>query len=377
MPGSVALDLVAQVMGWDGNGDPSVDEFAWLKMMSSIKYDGYADFRAGVRFLENLAVWLRQFPVAERQVAYDFFKRRLVYISPAELKCLIEIMVPEVVTPQLRREVAHLLGIKPYEVWKTKESAKAFQDALRRTLFVGMSDGSRIDMLRRANAGKISPEQIVAALIIDDAKWEDLGVELAKSLGSGQKFDRVYLIEDFTGSGTTFARYVDGKWKGKLHKFEERVKAAKRKLKGKFPLKDGYDIHIHHYISSHQASAALRANAETVKAKWKRRSFGDLVVSEGIRLPASLKLSEDTDAEMLRLCREYFDVGLDVKLAKHLLESNIDTVRFGYAACTLPLILDHNTPNNTIPLLWAETNGDKANAVHAMEPLFRRRDRHG
>lgn len=381
MPGNVALDLVAEVMGWDGSdGDPTVGEFAWLKMMSSIKYDGYADFRAGVRFLENLAIWLRQFPTREdRLTAYDFFKRRLVYISPAELKCLIEIFVPEVVTPQLRREVAHQRGIRPYEVWATPESAKRFQEALRSTLFVGMSDGSRIDMLRRANAGRISPEQIVAALIIDDAKWKSLGKELEKSLGAGRKFDRVYLIEDFTGSGTTFARKVGGEWKGKLHKFEERVKEAKSKLdpNDKFPLREGYDVHIHHYISSDQASIALRENVDAVKDEWKDRSFGNVYVSEGIRLPASLKLSDDQDAEMLRLCDTFFDSGLDRKLAEHLKESGIDTVRFGYARCALPLILDHNTPNNTIPLLWAETNGDPENGVHMMEPLFRRRDRHG
>ena len=42
--------------------------------------------------------------------------------------------------------------------------------------------------------------------------------------------------------------------------------------------------------------------------------------------------------------------------------------------CALPVVLEHNTPNNSIPLLWAETAG--ADGAHAMEPLFFRRDRH-
>jgi hypothetical protein len=46
--------------------------------------------------------------------------------------------------------------------------------------------------------------------------------------------------------------------------------------------------------------------------------------------------------------------------------------------CGLPLVLDHNTPNNSVALLWAETDGgDRDGAkVPAMRPLFRRRQRH-
>jgi hypothetical protein len=53
----------------------------------------------------------------------------------------------------------------------------------------------------------------------------------------------------------------------------------------------------------------------------------------------------------------------------------MDTMKLGYANCALPVVLEHNTPNNSFPLLWAETA--RANGAHAMEPLFFRRDRHG
>jgi hypothetical protein len=49
-------------------------------------------------------------------------------------------------------------------------------------------------------------------------------------------------------------------------------------------------------------------------------------------------------------------------------------MRLGYKECALPLILEHNTPNNSISLLWAETTG--AHGAHAMRPLFRRVTRH-
>jgi hypothetical protein len=59
---------------------------------------------------------------------------------------------------------------------------------------------------------------------------------------------------------------------------------------------------------------------------------------------------------------------------KHSEESEDPNMRRGYAQCSLCVILEHNTPNNSLPLFWAETDGN--NGQHAMRPLFRRRTRH-
>lgn len=49
MAGNVALELIAEVMRWDeDNASPSAAEFVWLRMMSAIKYDGYAAHAADV-----------------------------------------------------------------------------------------------------------------------------------------------------------------------------------------------------------------------------------------------------------------------------------------------------------------------------------------
>lgn len=92
-------------------------------------------------------------------------------------------------------------------------------------------------------------------------------------------------------------------------------------------------------------------------------------------LPAALKLSRPRDEAILALCDKYYDPGLDERLEKHLKQSGITTVKYGYADCVLPLILDHNTPNNSIALLWAQTTASAGR--HSMDPLFLRRDRHG
>lgn len=113
--------------------------------MAAVKYDGYADFAAGAGFLEALVDWMRQFDTPEdRIVAYRFVKKRLVYVSTAEMYRVVEAFLPEIVTPYLRQDVAQAHALASWQVWSADVSAKAFERRLRRCLFVGLSDGSAI-----------------------------------------------------------------------------------------------------------------------------------------------------------------------------------------------------------------------------------------
>jgi hypothetical protein len=384
MMNTLALNLVADVMKWDN--EVATREYGWLRFISSMKYDGYSDFRAGVRFLESLVSWLRHFAEADRPAAYTFVKERLVYISALEMQRVIETFIPETVTPYLRKSVAGELGVKPYEVWKTSAGAAAFTRRLRRCLFIGLSDGSRIDVLRRANAGRLSQEQVVPMMNVDIEKWKSLADDLKNELGSDARFNDVYLIDDFTASGTTFIRFPEGQPKGKLYKFENIVQHAKTHLQADFPLADNYTLHIHHYVSTTQAHDALVERVADAKEKLQHKSFGDAVITEGMLLPSDLTVAtidketraatpvRSSDGPIVDLCGRYYDDALFKRLEKHCREAGQTDMKFGYADCSLPLILEHNTPNNAIPLLWAETDGKLG---LPMQPLFFRRDRHG
>lgn len=380
---TLALNLIADVMDWDNA--VATREYAWLRLMSNVKYDGYSDFRSGIRFLESLATWLKQFEPADRAAAYQFVKDRMVYISAAEMQRVIELFVPETVIPYLRRVVADQFGIKPYDVWNSLESAQALDWRLRRCLFIGLSDGSRIDLLRRANTGRLSQEQIVPMMNIGFDKWEELSEDLRNLQGVDACFEDVYLIDDFTASGTTFVRQVNKKWKGKLVKFDRMIKDARERLTENFPVAKDYTLHIHHYVSTHQARRVLQERVDEAE-KWLACTFRSALITEGTMLPATLKMGEissgesemkatdDRDTPTISLCSRYYDPQLYRRLKKHCNEVGQTDMRYGYAHCALPLVLEHNTPNNTISLIWAETNGDPN---HAMRPLFRRRDRHG
>lgn len=381
-------------MGWKSDDAKTVEELRWLELMSTTKFDGYADFRAGVRFIENLAIWLQQFGSQnDRETAYQFVKNRLVYISPLELQKLIEAFVPECVLPRTRQRVANSRGVKPYEVWQDDLSAELFGIMLRRTLFVGMSDGSRIDALRRANYGRISNEQVVSSLEIDDTRWEKLGEKLCKQAWADQHeptFDQVCIVDDFTVSGTTFLRYSDGKWKGKLITFNDNVRKARKNLEAEnkeFPLAKKFKLHIHHYISSSQARETLETRVvEALKEipEDELEFEGEPIITEGLLLPSDIKVSEARDPDMIELCKNYYNHQLFLDLEGHCKEAGQSHMRYGYADCALPVIMDHNTPNNSLSLLWHQSekegdikdeNGNVAN--HPMRPLFYRRNRHG
>lgn len=395
MKNSLALNLIADVMGWEDVR--TTKEYDWLRLMAAVKYDGYADFAAGAGFIEALVGWLRQFRLTDRETAYTFVKQRLVFVSSAEMQRVIEAFIPETVTPYLRKAVAEEHGIQPFEVWADPVHSAAFYTRFRRCLFVGLSDGSRIDILRRSHSGLLSQEQVVPMMNVDLDKWESLGGDLSDELGEGAKFDDVYLIDDFTASGTTFIRIKDNKPKGKLPKFEKIVSDARMALGDKFPIADGYRLHIHHHISTQQARDALLERVETVVPMLPSTSFNaDVAITEGLLLPSGLplgKLDKDlspsgsvereavglretlaSDREIIELCEAYYDVGLFKKLETHCREAGLVTMCYGYGSCALPLVLEHNTPNNAVPLLWSEIGDQSAPRTRA---LFHRRDRHG
>jgi hypothetical protein len=83
------------------------------------------------------------------------------------------------------------------------------------------------------------------------------------------------------------------------------------------------------------------------------------------------------NADVIALTTKYYD---PVLRTEHTDVGGVTHLGLGYGGCALPLVLEHNTPNNSIALLWAETKGNKDASgvgVPAMRPLFRRRQRHG
>ena len=100
-------------------------------------------------------------------------------------------------------------------------------------------------------------------------------------------------------------------------------------------------------------------------------------MSFGTTLPPDLPINavKGRHEEFIKLAQTYYDPKLRTK---HTDVGGVTHLALGYGGCGLPLVLDHNTPNNAVALLWAETDGGDRDGVKvpAMRPLFRRRQRH-
>ncbi len=362
---NLALRVLSEIMRWDDSR--ARDEFSWLRLMSRLKYDSYRDYVAGARFIECLADWLQQFDQAEREVAYKFVRRTLVFIGPLEMAHLVEHTYPERVQKRLLASVAASMKIPTYLVWAQQEAYRRYKELLRRTLFLGLSDGARIDDFRRANAGVINNEQVVAMPQINDSKWKSLLEKLSADTQTSQaKFAFVYLIDDFMGSGTTLLRKSADSWDGKLVRFWEDTNKLPES-----PFAPDCILCVHHYIGTFEVKSKIEARLKEAIADLKDKiPLKKVEFSFGTVLPKDLPLDNNRHAEFLDLAKKYYDPSIETK---HTKLGGYD-VRLGFGQCGLPLVLEHNTPNNSMALLWADTKGE--GDTHSMRPLFRRKQRH-
>lgn len=375
----LGLKILSKVMEWDD--EQAIQEFRWLTFMAAYKYDSYRDYLAGARFIESLITWLQQFSEGERSIAYAFVKENLIYFSVPEMNRLVEKFFPEFVQKVLVQMVSDSLNIQPYKIWATKENIASYKRERRKTLFMGLSDGARIDTLRRMNTGVLSNDQIVGMVQIDQNKWGELLKDLNEDLKSNgdkifqdEKFTRLYLIDDFTGSGTTFLRKVNGKLKGKLLKLAKSLQTVNED--DKFPFVKNYEIIVHHYVGTEQAKINIENNYKQYMEEIHLLGLKcrNIKFTFGMILPSGIKILKSSQHPFVKLCVEYYNPALEGSTGEHALQSGVKSIMFGYGNCGLPVVFEHNTPNNSLPLLWADTPDEQEK--HNMRPLFRRRQRH-
>jgi hypothetical protein len=375
----LALKILSQIMAW--SDDRAREEFGWLRLMARLKYDGYSDFQAGMRFIESLATWLQQFRAEERETAYAFVRHALVYIGPGEMQRLVEQFYPRTVRDRLVRTVARERELPTYRVLADPDALAALERLKRQTLFMGLSDGARIDIVRHSNVGIISNEQLVAATQVDKDKWQDLLDNLRNDLNDPKaQFRIVYLLDDFMGTGTSFLRYNNEKqkWSGKLLCFKESIDTAVGALGGDQIFVQGWELCVHHYVGTAAAAQAINHRLIEAHGSLAAESWAQAIhVSFGMQLPAELPVTAVPGRfdGFVALTQNYYD---PIIRTRHTDVGGVTHLGLGYGGCALPLILAHNTPNNSVALLWAQTDGGDRNGANApaMRALFRRRQRH-
>jgi hypothetical protein len=379
-----AQRLLTKVMGWQ---DPEsiLHYVPVIQLLASHKYDGYQRFAPGKRFVESLALWLNQFDPGDRQAALDFVLNRLVFISEGELSHLVQHAYPDVIVQERVRTVAEEQAIPAYCVGRICAHPR-FTELQHKSLYLGLSDGARTNELRRFSYGEISNEQIWQAYELGDAKAEDMldalnatirseegalsrrptdeeiqsaftqgdharGIELLAALRAQKsegpqtsKFAVIWLIDDFSGSGNTYIRFdpKTGRFKGKIKKIYERLGA------GDLVDTTHYEVFLLLYVATRQAIDHIEYWAERFTSENNFRPLQLRVLSV---IEPSVALTHATHPKVTALLTnpKYYD---KQAFDCHIEVGGTTSAQMGFANCALPVVLAHNTPNNSVYILW-------------------------
>lgn len=362
-----AAKLLAQVMSWQDFADVSaiLDP---LQLLAAYKYDRYQQFGPGRRFIESLALWIKQFDPQDRQSALDFVLQRLVYFSDEEMSHLVRMAYPDLIVQERLRMVAEEHDIAPHRVGEISRHRR-FTELRLKSLYLGLSDGARTNELRRDSLGGISNEQIWQAYELGEEKAADMVKELRKSLKESEprlgverpRFNLVWLLDDFSGSGNTYIRYdnEEKSFKGKIKKIYERFS------KGDLVDPQHYEVYLLLYVATRQAIDHIEYWSERFTSDNGYKPLQVRVLCP-IEPEISLTKTRSPSIDALLGHPDYTDAdAADI----HFRVGGTDDPRLGFAGCALPVVLSHNTPNNSVYMLWGSEH-------YKFSGLFPRISRH-
>lgn len=368
MKTSLANQLLRTLVGLDE--DEESELVPRLMTMAELKWDSYEGFGAGQRFMESLARWLRGFDdELTRRRWLDFLFDELIFVSAAEVDHLISVAYPDFIRPTVLERAALASGIDSHRKAQLMD-APAFKVERRRILVLALSDGARLDVLRRNS--DLSHEQFVPQPEVAGARRGDLHRKLVQALAvhggdaDQSTFNHILLVDDFYGSGTSLIDIVPDvngleTPRGKIAKFLEHADSLTA-AEGNQPalLAENYGATILLYMASLRAKRHIEQSLRGAGlTRW------NLEVVQVLDDNCSV-----TDEALLADCDEFWDPVLE--------DDHKGCAARGYKDCALSVVLHHNAPNNSVSPLWADSTGRRRQGFDSLErrALFPRYERH-
>lgn len=390
-------------------------------VLAEHKYNFYEMYQPGRLFFENLYLWLSVFTEEERTAALKFVRENLIFISREEFQQLAQVLYYDRVYQRQIDIASQKTGLPRHRVRMLAESTE-MQRIKRSSLYVAMSDGARIDYFRRQNLS-ISNEQVLPTYYPSEDKATGLISDLEKNLGKGTRFECLFLMDDFCGSGRTLLREVvkvglDTPLEGFVVPQQMKARLSYRPDNRELALAYGgnVDPQLEETLLALNDTGSYREAVKELLRKYAARETelaGSLkriasdtplpgMLSENarvylcpllttqyaldrlnpllLRLPAPLNTMEILPGAVLpdsvrvrppivghssgqtisTLCENHYSEEYE--------DEHTGSIKYGYDDCGLPLVLHHNTPNNSIYLLWSRK---------MQTPLFVRYERHG
>lgn len=376
MNSNLANQLLASIMKWDA---PTLaSERAALEFMGSMKYDAYDRYMPGMRFMSSLVQWLNDIKEEDRYEAYKFIKEKLVFISSMQMNYLVDLLYDSKIRPILLDMSTAETGTPSYKC-SSKVVRTRFEIEKRSALVIGLSDGAHTDILRRS-AG-FNNEQVLTNYYPDGKKLKDMLDELRKDQKlkgiENPFFRRIFLIDDFTASGKSFIRFdeSDREYHGKLKRIIDELC-----IKG-YVEKEQKIEHLSYLLNPEQkiqidilfciATEKARTNIKSSLDDYLKSVNWQNKVEFNIHIVQILedKLSIDikTDKDLVKLLKKDEHFVEECVISKSYKVGKNDNPWLGFDECALPVVLAHNTPNNSLPIIWQD-----AERFHGLFPRISR-----
>ncbi len=322
-----------------------------IQIISEIKYDDYQQYTHGMRYIESLALWMRQFDTPEqKECAYDLIKNKLIFVSAEEMRQLVSYVFPLKIKNYLLDQTKRLC--REEAINDIEERKKIYRYYRRCSLFLGLSDGSHMDYFRRQNPD-LSNEQVFVHYDISKHKADDMIQDLKKDMDSslseryqeltGDTFHTYFLMDDFTGSGKSFIRKDDKGWHGKVNTFYDQLKDVGYDVKSA-------EIHLILYIATEKALEYIDGQ---LKEYSQEHGYKEITI-DAVQKVSSLKWDENEKLAVLleQNYKKFYEKYKKSYDDKHFQIGEGKTPFYGFGDGSLALILYHNTPNNSLPILW-------------------------
>lgn len=345
MKQELAERLFMLLMEWDNQ--EATKERLDIQFLSEFKYDDYQQYTQGMRYVESLVHWIRQFEnIEEKKIAYNFIKDNLIFISQEQMMQLVSISFSEYVKPLLIKRVNCIVNEKGIVDSNIKKII--YKYFLCNTLFLGLSDGAHIDYFRRYNSF-LDNEQIFMHYdfsqdkndsLIKDLRERNSNYKLEDYLDLDSKckdfFSSYVLIDDFSASGISFVRKREH-WTGKICKFIKHLIDFDI-LHGKI------QILVILYIATEEAIDYIR---DTIKQYLKADNISISFDVQAVQYVEKLEIHEES--AIFKLLKKYSDNEI---IDRHYEQGKCKYPFLGFNECSIPVVLYHNTPNNSFPILW-------------------------
>jgi hypothetical protein len=395
--------------------------FSELGVLAEHKYNQYEMYQPGRLFFENLYLWLTEFKEEDRTIALELVRRNLIFISREEFQQLAQTLYYDQIYQRqldLTATRAHI----PRHLVRQLSGSTFLRNLQRSSLYVAMSDGARIDYFRRQNLS-INNEQVLTTYYPNEEKVRGIVNDLEKNLGVNSRFECLFLLDDFCGSGRTLLReivrvhlsnpltnftvpphlaaylrykadkqdlelvyspaglsvsedellslHTESVYLDSVRLLTERHHAGQTELIGSLmritesslfeALSDEVQVFLCPLLATEYAVQRLQSLTQRLP-----KPLNGLAILPGTTIPNEVRITpmaagkEGLLNPIAALCENNYTDELE--------DEHTGNIKYGYDACGLPVVLHHNTPNNSIYILWSRK---------WRNPLFVRYERHG